>query len=191
MLRNTASSYGSVAKFLHWLMALWLVAAYAIIIYLTWNNTQFPVPGLNYHKVVGFSILLPYALRLLWRLYSLPPPLPATVPRWQARVSHISHWLLYLVMVAMPVTGYLGNGGGVDYGIFQIPPFMRSESAERLFEVLGITVQQWDGFFDTIHYGITGPYLLPALIAMHVGAAIYHHFVQQDDVLRRMLPGKQ
>lgn len=189
MLRNTASSYGSVAKFLHWLMALWLVVAYAVIIYLKWNSTEFPLPGLNYHKVVGFSILLPYALRLLWRLYDPPPPLPATVPRWQAQVSHTSHWLLYLLMVAMPVTGYLGNGGGVDYGIFQIPAFMRSESAARLFEVLGITIEQWDVFFDTIHYGITGPYLLPALIAVHVGAAIYHHSVQKDDVLRRMLPG--
>lgn len=191
MLRNTATCYGSVARFLHWLMALWLLAAYAIIIFLKWKSTEFPLPGLNWHKVVGFSILLPYALRLAWRLYDPPPPLPATVPRWQARASHVSHALLYLLMVAMPVTGYLGNGGGVDYGIFQIPAFMRSELAARLFETLGITMQQWDKFFDTIHYGITGPYLLPALIAAHVGAALHHRFVQRDDVLRRMLPGRQ
>jgi cytochrome b561 len=191
VLRNTPSAYGSVAKFLHWLMALWFVAAYAIIIYLKWNNTKFPIPGLNYHKVVGFSILLPYTLRLLWRLANPPPQLPAAVPRWQARVSHVSHGLLYLIMLVMPVTGYLGNGGGVDYGVFQIPSFMRSQPAARLFEVLGITMQQWDVFFDTIHYGFTGPYLFPTLIALHVGAGLYHHFVQKDDVLRRMLPGRR
>jgi cytochrome b561 len=100
----------------------------------------------------------------------------------------VSHWLLYVVMVAMPVTGYLGNGGGVDYGFFQIPPFMRSESAAQLFAMLGITMEQWDVAFDTFHYGIVGPYLFPALIAAHVGAALYHHYVQKDDVLLRMLP---
>ena len=171
-------------------MALWFVAAYTIIIYLKWNNTQFPLPGLNYHKVVGFSILFPYALRLGWRLYNPAPQLPATMPSWQTRASHISHWLLYLVMVAMPVTGYLGAGAGVDFGIFRIPPFMRSETAARLFDVLGITMQQFDKFFDTIHYGIVGPWLFPALIVLHVGAAIHHHVVAKDDVLRRMLPGK-
>ena len=190
MLRNTTSSWGSVAKFLHWLMALWFVAAYTIIIYLKWNNTQFPLPGLNYHKVVGFSILFPYALRLGWRLFNPPPQLPATMPRWQARASHISHWLLYVVMVTMPVTGYFGAGGGVDFGIFRIPPFMRSQTAARLYDVLGITMQQFDKFFDTIHYGIVGPWLFPALILLHVAAAIHHHVVQKDDVLRRMLPGK-
>ncbi len=188
MLKNTATRYGSVARFLHWLMAVWILAAYVIIIYLTWDHVEGIVPGLNYHKVVGFTILLPLVIRFVWRLFNPAPPLPATLPRWQVLASRISHGALYVLMLLMPITGYLGNGGGVDYGVFQIPAFMRTDMATRLFDALGITMQQWDVFFDTIHYGIVGPYVLSTLIVLHAGAALWHHFVQKDDVLRRMLP---
>lgn len=190
MLKNTTTSYGSVARFLHWLMALWILAAYVIIIYLTWDHTEGIVPGLNYHKVVGFTILLPLVVRFAWRLVNPVPELPASLPRWQVLASRVSHVSLYVLMLAMPITGYLGNGGGVDYGLFQIPPFMRTELAARLFDALGITVQQWDVFFDTIHYGIVGPYVFSTLIIVHAGAALWHHFVQKDAVLRRMWPDK-
>jgi len=64
MYRNTTTAYGSVAKVLHWLMALWFLLACLIILYLTRDHTEGPVPGLNYHKVVGFSLLLPLLLCL-------------------------------------------------------------------------------------------------------------------------------
>ena len=64
MLRNTESSYGSVAKWLHWLIALWIVVAYAIILYLTGRTEERPPPGLNYHKAVGFTILIPVLMAL-------------------------------------------------------------------------------------------------------------------------------
>ena len=188
MLKNSNKAYGSFARFLHWLMALWILAAYVIIIYLTWDHTEGIVPGLNYHKVVGFTILLPLVIRFVWRLLNPAPPLPETLPRWQVLASRISHAALYVLMLLMPITGYLGNGGGVDYGVLQIPPFMRTEMAARLFDALGITMQQWDVFFDTIHYGIVGPYVFSSLIVLHAGAALWHHFVLKDDVLRRMLP---
>src|SRR5688572_6088300 len=113
MLRNTESSYGSFAKLLHWLMALWVLAAYLIIIYLTWEHTEGLIPGLNYHKVVGFTILIPLVFRVIWRLTNPEPKLPDTMPLWQRRVSRLSHLLLYFFMFAMPISGYLGNGGGV------------------------------------------------------------------------------
>jgi cytochrome b561 len=188
MLKNSTTAYGSVARCLHWLMALWILAAYVIIIYLTWDHTEGIVPGLNYHKVVGFTILLPLVIRFVWRLINPAPALPATLPRWQVVASRVSHGLLYSLMLAMPITGYLGNGGGVDYGAFRIPPFMRTELAARLFDALGVTAQQWDVFFDTIHYGIVGPYVFSTLIILHASAALWHHVVQKDDVLRRMLP---
>lgn len=191
MLRNTETSYGSVAKFLHWTMALWFLTAYVVIIYLTWDHTEGLIPGLNYHKVIGFTILVPLALRFAWRLRNPQPRLPATMPRWQKRVSHLSHFLLYFFMLAMPVTGYLGNGGGVDYGIFQVPPFMRTDLALWIFETFGITAQQWDVFFDTFHYRIVGPFVFSSLVILHAGAALYHHVVMKDEVLVRMLPARR
>jgi len=191
MLRNTRSSYGSAAKWLHWLIALWVLAAYLIILYLTSRSDAFPLPGLNIHKVVGFTILVPVLFRLAWRAINPIPDLPAHMPRWQRRVSGLSHGLLYFFLIAMPVTGYLGNGGGVDYGIFRIPPFLGSPVSAWTYETFGISDSQWDKFFDTLHYGIMGPWLFWVLIAVHAGAAIWHHFVQRDDVLKRMLPGNQ
>jgi cytochrome b561 len=190
MLRNNASSYGSVAKFLHWLMAAWIVTAYVVIIYLTWGHTEGLIPGLNYHKAIGFTILLPFVIRVAWRLVNPAPALPPGMPPWQVRLSHISHFLLYFLMIAMPVTGYFGNFGGVDYGFFQVPPFARTGIAQWIFATFNITGEQWDLFFDTFHYRIVGPYIFPTVVAVHAGAAIYHHVVLKDDVLRRMLPRK-
>jgi cytochrome b561 len=190
MLRNTETSYGSVAKFLHWLMALWFLTAYAVILWLTRNHTEGPIAGLNYHKVVGFTILVPFFIRLVWRFTNPEPKLPAGMPRWQARASRLSHFLLYFFMIAMPVSGYLGNFGGVDYGIFQVTPFRLTGLSNWIFATFAVTPEQWDVFFDTVHYRIVGPYVFSTLIVAHASAALFHHVVQKDDVLRRMLPGR-
>jgi cytochrome b561 len=190
-LKNTDSTYGSVAKCLHWVMALWVLAAASTIYYLTWRHPEFPIPGLNYHKALGFSLLVPLAIRIGWRLFNSGPKPPDTMPRWQNRLSQISHFSLYALMLAMPVTGYLGNGAGVDYGFFRVPAFRSTAVSDWLLETFGITYAQWDKFFDTFHYGIVGPYVLSAFVLLHVGAALSHHFIQRDDVLVRMLPGRR
>ena len=190
MLKNTESTYGSVAKWLHWLMALWILTAYIIILYITSGTDERPPPGLNYHKVVGFTILIPLIFRLYWRAINPRPKEPAGMPPWQAKASQLSHFFLYFFLFLMPITGYLGNGGGVDYGIFHIPAFGRTPIAAWIFETFGITYPQWDYFFDTVHYRIVGPYVFWVLILVHASAALYHHKVQKDDVLTRMLPQK-
>lgn len=186
-LKNTESSYGSVAIFMHWLMVLWILTAWLVITWLTWGHTEGPIAGLNYHKVVGFTILAPLAFRVIWRLTNTQPALPAGMPRWQVRASGISHFLLYFLLFAMPVSGYLGNFGGVDYGIFKVPPFWQTGMANWIFATFNITPEQWDLFFDSFHYRVVGPYVFPVLIVAHAGAAIFHHVVQKDAVLRRML----
>ncbi len=186
MLRYTRTAWGSVTRFLHWLMAAWIVTAYAVIIYLTWGHTEGLIPGLNYHKAIGFAILLPFGFRLVWRLCNPAPALPPDMPAWQVRLSQLTHVLLYFLMIAMPVSGYLGNFGGVDYGSFQVPPFARTELASWIFTTFGISGEQWDIFFDTFHYRVVGPFVFPVLVALHAGAALFHHLVKKDDVLRRM-----
>ena len=189
MLKNSLSTYGSVAKWLHWLIAAWVLAAYVVILYLDWRSDAFPLPGLNYHKAVGFSILIPVALRIVWRFISPPPRLPDGMPRWQRRVSGLTHFLLYFLLLAMPLTGYFGNGGGVNYGFFRVPPFSRTALSAWLNDSAGFKFAQQDTFFDAFHYGVVGPYIFWVLIVSHAGAAVWHHVVQQDDILKRMLPG--
>jgi cytochrome b561 len=84
------------------------------------------VPLRRFVVVIGFTILVPFFVRVVWRLYSGAPPLPDGMSLWQVRLSKLSHGALYFLMIAMPVTGYLGNFGGVDYGVFQVPAFAPS-----------------------------------------------------------------
>ena len=191
MLRNTEASYGSVAKWLHWLVALWVLAAYVIIFYILGKHDgDGPIPGLDYHKAVGFSILIPVSIRLFWRVTN---PVPNHFPKlanWQVLASRISHFLLYFFLFAMPVTGYLGNGGGVNYGIFRITAFRRTGLGNWIMETFDLTREQLEAPFDVFHYQIVGPYILWMLILLHASAAIFHHVVQKDDTLIRMLPGR-
>ena len=191
MLKNTESTYGSMAKWLHWLIAFWVLTAYAIILYVTGRTDERPPPGLNYHKVVGFTILIPVLLRISWRAINPKPKPPDGMPRWQIWASRLSHFLLYFLLLAMPLSGYVGNGGGVDYGVFHVTSFRDTRIAAWTFDTFGITYPQWNDFFDAFHYGIVGPYVFWVLILVHAGAAIYHHVVQKDDVLTRMLPDKR
>lgn len=193
MLRNTDAAYGSVAKWLHWLMALWVLAAYTIILTLDWRyGGEGPMRGplINYHKAVGFSVLIPLAIRLFWRVTNAVPRHFDSMPAWQIQASRASHFLLYLFLIAMPVSGYLGNGTGVYYGDFHVTAFQDTSLAIWIFETFDITYQEFEVVFDTFHYRIVGPFVLSSLIVVHASAAIYHHAVLKDDVLRRMLPGK-
>ena len=192
MLRNTNATYGSVAKWLHWIMVLWVAGAYAIIEYgLSLHTGEGPIPLLNNHRAVGLSSLIPLSIRIYWRLTNPVPSHPETMTKWQVRASRLSHFLLYFFLVSMPITGYLGSGGGINYGIFQVPAFRNTAVGSWIMETFELTRQQFEAPFDFYHYHLVGPTILWPLILLHAGAALYHHFVQKDDVLRRMLPGRK
>ena len=101
------------------------------------------------------------------------------------------HYVLYFLMIAMPVSGYFGNGGGVNYCFFRIDGFRRTPIGSWILESLDLTWEQWQAPFDYFHYGLVGPYILWVLISIHVVAALYHHFIEKDDVLTNMLPNKK
>lgn len=194
MIKNTTSNYGSVAKWLHWLTALAFLLAYILYWYPhiffearsePWRMAQ------TLHKAVGFSVVLFFCLRLYWRYTNPQPKLPDSMPWWQILASKATHFLLYFFMLAMPLSGYFGNGGGVNYGIFRIEGFRRTEPGMWIMDKLNVTWDQWEVPFDYFHYHLAGPYFLWMLIAVHAGAALYHHFVHKDDVLTNMLPSKK
>lgn len=192
MLKNTDTTYGSVAKWLHWIVALCFLIVYAIVYYRHWfltNADAFYRPSLQIHATVGMSVLVWASLRIWWRLKNPQPKLPP-MPGWQVKSSHWMHWVLYFFMFAMPISGWFGFGGPLDYQLFEIPTFRNTGLGQWLLELFNTDWDNWEGKWDFFHKQISGALVLWILIVIHIAAALYHHHVQKDDVLKRMLPGK-
>jgi cytochrome b561 len=178
MLRNTVSTYGSVSKFLHWL--LFILLAGLVITGLGEDvfgeSLESVVMGL--HKAVGVVVLLLVVVRILWRFANPSPALPATAAAWENLLARLTHFALYVLMLAQPLTGVLMaqfKGRAIDvFGLFSIPALVAKDKATS-------------HFFEELHEG--GWILLTVLVGLHVAAALYHHFVRRDDVLLRMTRG--
>src|SRR4029079_12350731 len=130
-----------------------------------------------WHKSIGMTVLLLVALRLLWRLTNTAPALPAGMPGWERLAAHASHFLLYVAMIGLPFSGWaLSSASGVPFRIFGEIPL------PAIVEVDKETAE----FAKQVHHAFV--YLLVPLLIAHIGAALRHHYVKHDDVLRRMLP---
>ena len=178
-LKNTADRWGGVSKTLHWLIAL-LILALGIVGLLMGELPKTPKYFWVYpaHNSNGISVLALVALRLLWRLHAgAPKPVPGT-PSWQERMASATHWLLYVLMFAIPLAGWLyDSASGLRpfklFGLFEMPKLVApSEQAAQLSHAL----HEW-GFWALI-----------LLVLAHAGAALYHHVHQRDATLARMLP---
>ncbi|KAB8314749.1 cytochrome b [Tolypothrix campylonemoides VB511288] len=178
---KNADRWGHVSQALHWLVVL-LIAAIAII-GLTMGELPNGVQKIRLyalHKSLGLTLLALVALRIAWRLAAGAPPPVAGTPRWQAAIASVTHWALYALMFAMPITGWvLNSAAGYPlqwFGLFNLPKIVATdpalhEQAEWLHE---------NGFW-----------LLLALVVVHAAAAFYHHLFLEDDTLRRMLPARR
>ena len=170
--------YSSVAIWFHWGIAVLVIANLAIGI------GHDGVPALRRlmgaHQAIGIAVLALTALRIAWRLAHRAPPYPVAMPRWEKTVAAAVHWALYLLLIAMPVTGWLmvsGPGEGPPrplswFGLFDVPRLPASAGAA-------------DKGHDA--HGVLG-WLMLALIVLHVAAALRHHLVRRDRVLARMAP---
>lgn len=170
--------YTSTAIALHWLMALMIVCAAGLGLYMV--GLDFSPQKLklySWHKWLGVTIFLVAVLRAVWRLTHPAPPLPASVPPWQRRAAAFTHALIYMLLLAIPISGWLMSsaaGAPVVYlRLVPLPDLLDKD--ETLAEQLAF-----------VHASLN--YTLMALLALHVGAALKHHFYDRDDVLRRMLP---
>lgn len=193
MIKNTATTYGSVAKWFHWLIALCFLAAYVAIYYKIWfldKDDALFRPSLNIHAAIGLSVILWASLRVWWRFFNVQPQMPP-MPKWQQISAHGMHWLLYFFMFAMPISGWFGFGGSIDYGVFQVTTFRETSLGMWILDLFNTDWDTWEQKWDFFHKDVSGPWVLWMLIAAHAGAALYHHFVQKDDTLTRMLPKKK
>ena len=177
---SVPGSYKPVAKALHWATALFvLLTIPAALIMLTPGiERQVQDPLFLFHKNIGVVIFVLVAIRLAYRLVNPPPPLPDSVPSWQRHVAEATHWLLYGLLLAMAISGYIRvTAGGFPLEVFDqigLPrPVPRSDSLAETAK--------------TIHARLRFP--LMALIALHIAAALYHAFIKRDGVVRRMMPG--
>lgn len=182
-LKNSADRWGGVSQTFHWLIVL-LILVIASVGLTMGELPKTPKYFWVYtlHKSLGLTVLTLAVLRLAWRLYAgAPAPVPGT-PGWQARIASLTHWLLYALIFAMPLSGWLyDSSSGLRpfhwFGLFNVPKLSPpNESLSELSHQAHITMF----------------WVLVALVALHVGAAFYHHIFRNDATLTRMLPrGRQ
>lgn len=171
--------YSGIAQTLHWLVFVLMSGAFSVGFYMH----DLPLsPGklqlVSWHKWCGVTIFFLVLLRLTWRLLNPPPPQSAPMPYWQRRASEAMHRMLYVLMMAMPLSGWLmSSAKGVQtvwFGLLPLPDLLQKnpplgKALSEVHEALGFIIL----FF----------------VAVHVLAALKHHFVDRDDVLARMTPG--
>lgn len=167
--------YSRPAKLLHWSLALLLPIQIGMGWYMLSIEDQ---PGSGWyfalHISLGLTAALLIALRMVWRLRQAPPAVPRELAEWQRRAARSSHVLLYVLMVLMPLTGYLGAAfGGETIGYFGVPLPALLPKNEVLKEQL-----------FTAHSFIA--WALVGMIALHVLAALKHLVIDKDTVFRRM-----
>ena len=180
-----ARRYGGIAIGLHWMLAVLILGALGVGIYM--HGLAFSPLRLrlfNWHKWTGVTILVLSALRLLWRLSHRPPPLPAAVlaamPPWQRRAHGATHGLLYALFFAVPLSGWAYSSAlgfpVVWFGLWRLPDWVPVDKvwAEATLKPLHQTLA----------------FTLAGFVALHIAAALKHQFVDRDGLMRRMWPAR-
>lgn len=176
--KNTNDRWGPVSQLLHWLIVVLILGMGTLGLVMTeMHNSPDKIRIYLLHKSFGLTVLALVTLRLLWRLYAgTPKPVPGT-PHWQERIASLTHAGLYLLIFAMPISGWiLNSAAGFPlrwFNLFNLPAI--AGKSESLHDA-AVQVHEW--LFWT----------LIALATVHAAAAIYHHLFQRDATLARMLP---
>ena len=188
---QTAERYTNTAIVLHWLIALAIVINVALAwIWPHMLPDDAVRPAIDTHKSIGVTVFGLAVMRLLWRVSHRPPPLPTTYQKWEAVAAHWAHVLLYVILFAQPLTGWIMDSAWKDaathpmhyFGAFEFP---RLSWVAHLDPVLRENVHTW---FGAAHKAIS--YALYILLIAHVGGALKHQILDREPELQRMLPGR-
>ena len=177
-VRNTDDAYGLVAQLLHWAVVV------GIVLQFVWawrideaDSIRREFALVTQHKSIGMTVLGLVLIRVAWRACNPPPQLPAHMSRPERIAAVSTHWLLYALILAQPLTGWAYSSaagyGAEFFGLVSIPDFVPQDA--RFERVFG-TAHRWLGI------AILG------VVGIHAGAALRHHLWLRDNVLRRMLP---
>ncbi len=177
--KDSSSRYGILSMLFHWSIATLFLVQFYLIKRRPYLPEDAPERGLYMllHKSIGVT-LLPIALAfLIWRLKNLRPRLPGHIKPHEIFLARTSHTLLYAIMLIMPISGYLMStffGGTTSFfGLFNLPMLVGQNEAAS-------------AFFSSMH--TIGANCFIGLAIFHIAAALKHHFVGKNDILRRMLP---
>lgn len=178
-VRDTTAAFGSLTRCLHWVITVLILG----MLGLGWYMSRLPDASPLHHELVGLHkstgvvVLALVVVLVVWRLFN-PRPSNADLPVWQRILSRITHFGLYAVILVQPISGIImtvASGHNVSvYGWFSLPQFLSKDKALA-------------GPVHTLHVWL--PWAIATLIGLHMLAALYHHFVRRDGVLRRMLSG--
>lgn len=178
---SSPTAYTRTAKVLHWLVALFILTNFAIGLCMEyfpgyahtspeWNSIFF------WHGSIGAVVLWLSLARLIWRVGHRPPPLPGSVPVWQVWAAHTVHTLLYVLIFALPLTGYghrvAGNHPVSFFDLWDWPSLFAPDEPLRVL-------------FGNIHLILVC--ILGALLLAHFGAVFKHLVIERDGVAKRMM----
>ncbi len=178
MVKNSETEYGAVAKVLHWLVALLVIGLFAVGVWMVelgyYDDWYHDAP--YYHKSVGITLAVLLVFRIVWRWKKGVPKALDTQSQLEKRLGKVTHFILYVMMIALVLSGYFistADGRGIEvFGIFSVP-----SSGELIANQEDIAGQ--------FHKWLA--YLLIALVAVHLIAALKHHLVDKDETLKRIL----
>jgi cytochrome b561 len=174
--------YSPAARGFHWVTVAFVFTLVALGVAMTYRGNELKIwDGLtnglySAHKLLGFSLLGIVVARLIYRLTQGAPKDEPSLEPWQKAASHATHWSLYGLLLAVPLLGWRGVSQypALDiFGLFKLPAIAAANQPAAAVSFF------W--------HGVLGKVML-ALIVIHVGAALYHHFSRKDGVLHRMLP---
>jgi cytochrome b561 len=175
--KNTIISYGSVSKFLHWLIFL-MITSLLIVGFTMGGISDKALKGqvINVHKIIGSCVLLIMLFRVFWTLINIKPKLPDRTPRVQAFLSHIVHFTLYFLLIFIPISGAIMSsaaGYSTNFGFFSLSlPIAKNKAVSDLF--------------GEIHQILA--WVIICVLTLHILAALKHHYINRDSILVRMLP---
>lgn len=172
----TRDRYTTFAIALHWLMAALIPVAWSIAIIVSdMPLSPARIAGYSWHKWLGTTIFFMVVIRLIWRATHRVPKLNLTMTSWQKMAMELTHLTLYLLMIAVPVVGWLmssAKGYTVNYfGLFDLPDLVNKNKA------LGDQLRE-------VHEWLANGLMI--LVGVHILAALKHHFIDKDGLLNRM-----
>jgi cytochrome b561 len=180
--------YTRTAMVLHWLIALGIICNVALALSADYLPDDWVRPVIDTHKSIGITVLGLAILRILWRVSHKPPALPTQFPRWERAAAHAAHVLLYALMFALPISGWLHDSAWKDaathpMSLYHVVPWFRIGFIMNQPPALK---EHLHDVFGAIHTSFA--YVLYVVLAMHILGALKHELIDRESVLRRMLP---
>jgi len=178
MLKDSTQAYGGVTKIIHWLLAICVLTMLTIgIIMTSIDDRALKIDLYFFHKSLGLTVLGLMIIFVLWRFWQPKPQYPTDMPSWEVHAARIVHGLLYVLLIAMPLSGWIMStaAGHVPnfFGLGPVPtPFIPENRALA-------------GFFNNLHTILA--WTVGVVLTIHILAALAHHFIQKDGILKRMM----